>query len=281
MMNRQQTARRTTSQPARVDSGRLSLLARIAFVAVLCMGGSSAARCAGGAEEPATKPAQPPPLASTLPAPRGLVRLAKDYDVWFDPKRKLVVVDGEVVLREGYLEMFACPRGTKEHESIVAVNCNAQFVHAGLLAAGAVAGRPVQFQPQYVPASGTTVDIWILWVDAQGKRHTARAQDWIKNVRTEKELEYTWVFAGSGFWTDETTRQRYYYGDGGDFICVSNFPSATLDLPVQSSQANDQLMFAAFTERIPPRGTKVRLVLVPRLEQKKTVDQGASAKPGS
>lgn len=220
-----------------------------------------------------TNPATPTDLAAPaadhnvpLGEPTGLTRLSKEYDLWIDPKRKLVVVDGKVVLREGQLEMFACPKGTKEHESIVAVNSKAQFVHAALLAVGAVAGKPVQFDPKYVPASGTTIDITILWKDKDGNRQKARAQDWIKHVKTDKAMSYDWVFGGSGFWTDDTGR-RYYYGDDGDFICVSNFGSAMLDLPVESTQANADLLFVAFTEKIPPQGTPVRLVLAPRLSK--------------
>jgi hypothetical protein len=37
-----------------------------------------------------------------------------------------------------------------------------------------------------------------------------------------------------------------------------------LDLPIESSQANGELLFQAFTANIPPKGTKVRLVLIPR-----------------
>jgi len=51
--------------------------------------------------------------------------------------------------------------------------------------------------------------------------------------------------------------------ESGDLICVSNFPTATLDVPVKSSQANEELLYEPFTERIPPRDTKVRLVLRP------------------
>jgi hypothetical protein len=50
--------------------------------------------------------------------------------------------------------------------------------------------------------------------------------------------------------------------DGGDFLCVSNFPTAMLDVPVSSS-AKGSLLFQAFTERIPREKTKVRLVLIP------------------
>ena len=207
------------------------------------------------------------PATSSEATKERLIKLAKDYDVWVDPQRKLVVVDGEVALREGGLEMFACPKGSKEHESIVAVRSNAQLVHAGLLAVGAIAGHPVQFAPEYAPATGTTIDILVLWQDDKGK-HKVRAQEWVKNAKTGEEMKHDWVFGGSAFWTDPATGEKFYHADGGDFICLSNFSTATLDLPVESSQANDALLFSAFTERIPPRGTKVRLVLIPRLEKK-------------
>jgi hypothetical protein len=58
-------------------------------------------------------------------------------------------------------------------------------------------------------------------------------------------------------------------------ICVSNFPSAMLDLPVESSQANTALLFSAFTERIPPIGTKVRMVLIPRSKKEPAKDSPA------
>ena len=109
----------------------------------------------------------------------------------------------------------------------------------------------------------------MLWQDEAGKKNRVRAQEWIKQLKSDKAMTHPLVFAGSAFWTDETTGQRYYQADGGDFICVSNFPTAMLDLPVSSSQSNESLSFAAWTERIPPLGTKVRLVLIPQLETKK------------
>ena len=63
------------------------------------------------------------------------------------------------------------------------------------------------------------------------------------------------------------TGSSSYLAEGGDLICVSNFPGAMLDLPIESSQATSDLLFEAFTEHIPPVGTKVRLVLAPRLEK--------------
>ncbi|MFV2069023.1 MAG: YdjY domain-containing protein, partial [Pirellulales bacterium] len=171
--------------------------------------------------------------------------------------------------REGPLEMFACTRGTKEHESVVSIRVKAYMVHAALLAIGAEPGHPAQFTPAYRPASGTPVKITVEWIDTAGKQHRTGAQQWIRNARTGKAMSQGWVFAGSGFWTDEQTGKKYYQAEGGDFICVSNFPSAMLDLPIESSQANDALLFEAFTKQIPPLGTPVRLVLTPTLPPRK------------
>jgi hypothetical protein len=200
--------------------------------------------------------------------PPGLRRLAPDGKVWLDTKNKRVVLEGEVCLREGQLEMFACLKGTKEHESIVAVLTKAHVVHAALVALGAEPGSPAQFIPQYQAAHGPRVDVTLFWTDAKGKRQRATAQDWIRNVKTGKPMTEYWVFGGSGFWKDEITGEQFYKAEDGDFICISNFASAMLDLPVESSQSNEALLFEALTDRIPPSGTKLSLVLTPRLEEK-------------
>jgi len=203
----------------------------------------------------------------------GLTRLSPEHDVWIDPMRRYVVVDGNVCLRQGTLEMFACPRGTKEHEAIVSLKCPAQTVHAALLAIGAKVGSTVKWDPMYVPASGTEVDIWILWKDKEGMNRKMRAQHWIRNIETGKAMNFPWVFAGSGFWADEMG-VTHYMANSGDLICVSNFSTATLDLPVESSAEAGGLLFEAFTENIPTRGTHIRLVLIPKLEKKKNDADG-------
>lgn len=228
----------------------------------LVLGAVLLAVSGNAAEDPPKPPAKG--AAAEAPAPEGLVRLSKTGEVWFDTARNAVVVDGQVCLRQGQLEMFACTKGTKEHESIVTLNCLAEEVHAGLLRAGAKEGKPVSFDPEYRAASGQTIDVYVLWKDEQGEKHQVRAQEWIRNIRTQSAMNYDWVFAGSGFWRDPETGREHYKANGGDLICVSNFPTATLDLPVESSQANDQLLFEAFADRVPPRGTKVRVVLIPR-----------------
>ena len=215
---------------------------------------------------PWTEPEKEPDLGPPLVDNREDLRpLDPPRPVWIDTKNKRVIVVGQICRTEAGLELFACLRNTKEHEAIVTVGVQAATVHAGLVLLGAEAGHPARWDPEYRPATGTEIEVSVVWKDKQGKRRTARAQDWIREAKTGKAMTHPFVFAGSGFWKDEETSKEYYQAEGGDFICVSNFTTAMLDVPIESSQANDALMFHAFTERIPPRGTPVTLILTPKL----------------
>jgi len=210
------------------------------------------------AAEPAEVPATPAAAPDRHPELR---RLSKVDEIWLDLPGKRVIVGGKVALSEGVLEVFACPVLSKEHEAVVATNCPAKLVHAGLLAIGLEPGKPATFVPEYVPAQGSKVSVLVRWTDAEGKVQERPAREWVRNTTTGKELDVDWVFTGSGFWRDPTDGTEHYEADAGDMICVSNFPSAMLDVPIASSDANDDLIFEAFEGRVPPHGTPVELIL--------------------
>ncbi len=223
-----------------------------------------------GAGTAAAVAAPPPAAAAEDAADTGaatpdrhpdLRRLGPREEVWIDLARKRVVVGGRVALDRGLLEFFACPKETKEHESVVAVESSARLVHAALLAIGLEPGKPVSFDPIYAPASGPRIRVTMEWKDADGEPRRADARTWIRDTRTGKALETDWVFAGSAFWRDPADGKEYYQADGGDLVCVSNFPTATLDLPIESSQSNEALLFEVFEERVPKRGTPVEMIL--------------------
>lgn len=194
------------------------------------------------------------------------IRLGEKDKCWINRKQRQVAIDGEVCLRRGYLEMFACIKNTKEHESVVGLDSKAFLIHTALLAAGAKTGSPATYRPEYKPATGTTIDVFLEWIGGDGKRRRVKAQQWVRDLRTRKPMQHEWVFGGSSIWEDPESKTRYYRAEGGEVICVSNFPTAMMDLPIESSQANDELLFEAFTENIPPRRTPVRVYLVPRLK---------------
>lgn len=204
-----------------------------------------------------------PPLVDNV---QDLKQLHPQFPVWLDRKHNRVVMVGAVCQRQAPLELLACPLGSKEHESILVLPVKPSLVHIGLLALGAEPGHPVQFQPKFVPPRGPEVEVTLVWKDEKGVRQSARAQEWVRNAKTGQAMEFPFVFAGSDWIDNPYTRRKEYRADvEGYLICVSNFPGALLDVAAASSADDSELLFDAFTERIPRKGTPVTIILSPKL----------------
>jgi hypothetical protein len=212
-------------------------------------------------------------LAEPLDAPRpgtgaGTIQpdpawKALGNSLWFDPQGRRVIVRARVAIREGPLEHLLCLKGTKEHEAILASDAIPYQIHAGLLATGAQKGQPVQFLPRFVPPSGSPIAIELQW-NQDGMTHHADAREWVRDERAGTPLKIDWVFAGSELIDDPVTKKPVYAADDGDLITVANFSSAILDLPFASSANDTDRVYVANTDKIPPRGTTVFLLMKPR-----------------
>lgn len=110
----------------------------------------------------------------------GLVAMNKQGTVLVDKAGKRVLLKTKVVLRRGPLELFCCLKETKEHESIVSVDALAQDVHAALLLVGAEPGSPCRYDPKFIPPKGMIIDIFVQWIDEQGKLQRETAQTWVR-----------------------------------------------------------------------------------------------------
>lgn len=220
-------------------------------------------------------------IADTYGPPPGAVQLGEQPDLWVDMKTKRVYIDGYVSMKRGPLEMLACPIGTKEHESVVAVFAKSSEVHAALLAIGAQSGTTARWDPEFLPPTGQTILVWVTYREPMSgpaeddndryrpfvpgeKVEVVDARRWIRNVETQEALSEPWVFSGSEFWTDPDENIERYSANAGDMICVSNFSTAMMDVPFASSADAGNTLFQPFAERIPDPGTPVRLVLVPQ-----------------
>lgn len=195
---------------------------------------------------------KPPPSATAI----------SKRNLWIDIKAKRVYCDGYVAVREGPLEMFACPAGTKEHESVVATIARSSEVHAALLAIGATKGTPMRVLPRYLPATGQRIRVWVAYRINGDTFACTDARQWIASD-DGKAMDVDWVFAGSSEWTDPSDGVTYYQADSGDMICVSNFSTALMDVPVASSADASELLYQPRTAAIPELGTPVRLILEP------------------
>lgn len=216
----------------------------------------------------------PPPkkAAEKAPAPPAAKKVAAGKNVYLEIQgdQRRVLVDAYVCLRQGQLEQFLTRKRTKEHEAILAADVDARDIHTALILAGAEAGKPVQFRPKYKPAHGGAIKIFLEY-DDRGQKVRLPAQKWIRNAKTKKDLDHDWVFAGSHLIPDplDNTKKPYYAANDGDLVCVSNFDTAMLDLPIVSTKDNDDLNFEAHTERIPPLETRVQVILEPAPAKKK------------
>jgi len=201
-------------------------------------------------------------------APEKLILLDEQDRIWITPDQTSVVLIGRVVLREGFLELLACRVKTKEHESILSVRVKPFLIHAALLATNARQGKPVQFTPTFVPASGDRINVTLRWQDEPGTQHESAAQDWVWDMINSPEdakrpMTTHWVFSGSREYQDDEGTNRYVADETGEIFGLSNFAGSILDVPIQSSAENTRLRFGCLTEHIPPLGTLVTIVLTP------------------
>jgi hypothetical protein len=184
-------------------------------------------------------------------------------------KSRRVLLETEVCLREGPLEIFMCKKGTKEHEAILRIDVDTLRIHELLILSGAEPGKPTQFvnpkteEAEYKPATGTKINVSVHYTRG-GKTYTHPAQEWIWDPKKKAILPHGWVFAGSFVIVDPCNKNNKFYGAiSGDVISISNFPYSMLEVPVEVSKDDANLVYEARTERIPPLRSKVWVILEP------------------
>lgn len=120
---------------------------RLSLFGVLCLAAAVSSfmlGCEGSAEREDSRPKNKSE-AKDKSGESKKVEMGKNVflEVLPDKKRR-VLVNAEVCLREGQLELFLCRKQTKEHEAILTADVDARKIHAALIAAGAVEGSPVR-----------------------------------------------------------------------------------------------------------------------------------------
>src|SRR5262249_11414481 len=138
----------------------------------------------GSPGRPEAKPAEKPkPVESkkTLIGPNVYLEVQGDV--------RRVWVAASVCLQGQYrLEGLLCRKFTKEHEYVLHADVDARNIHAALVAAGATPGTPVQFEPTFVPPSGSPIKVSLQY-EQKGKQITEPAGRWIRDVKTGKAFD--------------------------------------------------------------------------------------------
>ena len=238
---------------------------------------------AAGAEE--GKPAEP---AKQTPPDVGNPDELKLPGITVYRKLRHVDVDATVCLSAGYLELIACTKDSKEHESIIAVDGKPSHMHAALLLLRATPGNPAmskmikEGQWLDLPPKGSEVDVFLAFKDAEGVMAERPISDFIVRASDEEIFRtdgqtgdkaaeekgrfptHTFLFAGSQLYKGDDGKARYLSDESGNVILLSSFGDELLFLPGKHSQENEALTWEIDPTHLPPLGTKVILRLKPK-----------------
>lgn len=199
-------------------------------------------------------------------------------------RERCVDVESAVCLHRGALELVACTKGTKEHESIVAIEAKPMHIHAALLLLGAKPGSPATRQQLGdqaerwidVPPSGGPVDVSLVLKDKEATLVEHPISDFIAPSRkrsddpasVDQEARFpthTFLFAGSVWYGDGPGPRRYLSDESGNVISLSTFGDELLCLPAVHSQDNEALMWQVNATNLPAVGSDVTLRLRPHI----------------
>jgi hypothetical protein len=199
-------------------------------------------------------------------------------------QERRVDVESSVCLHRGALELLACTKGTKEHESIVAINAKPVHIHTALLLLGAKPGSPATRQQLGdraerwidVPPSGGPVDVFLLLKGKEGKivEHpisgfiapsSRRSEDSASADQEARFPTHTFLLAGSLLYGDGPGPRRYLSNESGNVISLSTFGDELFCLPAIHSQNNEALMWQAHPKNLSAVGSNVTLRLRPQL----------------
>lgn len=193
-----------------------------------------------------------------------------------------VDVESEVCLRDGMLELIACIKDGKEHESIIVVGAKPSHIHTALLLLGAKPGSPAsrrmidEEERRFIdlPPRGGLVDVFLVLKDTNGKKTEHPISDFIVpsersddgKDEDEKFPTHTFLFAGSILLGEGQGPSRYLCDQSGNVISIATFGDELLCLPDVHSNDNGALAWRVDGEKLPALGSKVILRLRPQVE---------------
>ena len=213
-----------------------------------------------------------------------------------DFENQCVDLEATVCLTDGLLELVACTKGSKEHESIVAVSARPMHIHTALLLTGANNGHPAMRRsvdkqnPRWVnlPPQGDPIEVFLLLPnqdgilvehpirdfivgsdqavdEVEGKIITASDPSVHRVNEKQKRLPGIFLFAGSHLRDNETGARQYLADVSGHVISIATFGDELLCLPSHQTQKNNALNWQIEPGTLPKVGTRVTLRLRPHL----------------
>ena len=179
-------------------------------------------------------------------------------NVVFDTNKREVTVPGEINIVGGdaYIEFFACGKLGKTHESILIVDAEPIYILTALGVLDFTPGMNLSVEGDPRVPTGAPVDIWVEW-NQRDKVVSRRARELVWNAFTEQPMQETsWVFTGGRLKNNQLTAQLFH-----NIIAVYRDPDSIFNHPLPTG--TDDRTYRVNTDVIPPKGTKVKLIIRP------------------
>lgn len=215
-----------------------------------------------GQVRPSSRPAIAESRPTSNPASPRIVDFGDGIKINYIERQ--IEVAGQVILREGPLELFAYAKAAapKEHESIVLVWSKPERVFMALGLIGATPGKPLRWFHETETlraATGDPIDVLVRYREGK-KERVIQAVDWMLDASTRKPMPHThWLFCGS----ERSESGEFAANMEGTLVTVVDFTTSVLGLPQQHSDADSELWLMANESAIPPTGTPVTIILRP------------------
>ncbi len=180
-------------------------------------------------------------------------------NVTLNTEKKEITIPGEINIAtdDTIIEFFACGTLGKSHESIIILDAETIYIFIALGMLDLEPGRNLSVVGDPHDPKGSHVQVWVEWDKGdEVVSYTARELVW--NALSQKPMQKThWVFTGGRLINNQLTSQLFH-----NIIAVYRDPDALLNNPLPGG--TDDRTYRVNTDVIPPKGTKIKLIIRPQ-----------------
>ena len=179
-------------------------------------------------------------------------------NVVFNTNNKEVTIPGEINITtdDTIIEFFACGTLGKSHESIVILNVEPIYLYITLGLLDFEPGQNLTVIGDPHEPKGSPLQISIEWKKGTDTV-SIPARELVWNTFTGKPMQKThWVFTGGRLINDQLTSQQFH-----NIIAVYRDPDSLINNPLPGG--TDDRTYRVNTDKIPPKGTKVNVIIRP------------------
>jgi hypothetical protein len=185
----------------------------------------------------------------------GIYKLGK---IDLDLSKKTITIYGNVNMSYGLIELLACTKIGKLHESALVMDVQPVHLQTALILLGLEHEGGLRYQGDPRTPKGDRVRIWVEWDGDDGKSRRHRAEDLVFNRVTGSHMKHTdWVFSGSRIDSNGVFMAQAI----GTLITTFHDPDAIIDNPLP--EGGDDTVYIVNAQIAPPKGTPIRMIITP------------------